>query len=162
MRKRFKLLLLTKAESQLMMFRSRKRLLVGVIGLIALPLTSAKAFHQDIYQSRVPEALLEELQDMDNPFSPTAENIEEGRKIYFGHGLCVTCHSKDGKGIKVPGHQPRDFTNAKWQKIRTDGEMMWMLKNGSPGTSMPVRVGKVISEEEGWKVILFIRTLVGI
>ena len=145
-----------------MMFRSRKVLLAGVIGLIALPLTSAKAFHTDIYQPRVPEPLLEEIQDMDNPFSPTAENIEEGRKIYFGHGLCVTCHSKDGKGIKVPGHQPRDFTNAKWQEIRTDGEMMWMLKNGSPGTSMPVRVGKVISEEEGWKVILFIRTLVGI
>ena len=145
-----------------MMFRSRKVLLAGVIGLIALPLTSAKAFHKDIYQPRVPEPLLEEIQDMDNPFSPTAENIEEGRKIYFGHGLCVTCHSKDGKGIKVPGHQPRDFTNAKWQEIRTDGEMMWMLKNGSPGTSMPVRVGKVISEEEGWKVILFIRTLVGI
>ena len=145
-----------------MTLRLGKILLIGVLGLITLPLTSAKAFHKDIYQSRVPEPLLEQLQDTDNPFSPTAENIEEGRKIYFGHGLCVTCHGKDGKGIKVPGHQPRDFTNAKWQEIRTDGEMMWMLKNGSPGTSMPVRVGKVISEEEGWKVILFIRTLVGI
>ena len=145
-----------------MVFRSKKILLAGVVGLIALPLTSVKAFHKDIYQPRVPEPLLEEIQDMDNPFSPTAENIEEGRKIYFGHGLCVTCHGQDGKGIKVPGHQPRDFTNAKWQEIRTDGEMMWMLKNGSPGTSMPVRVGKVISEEEGWKVILFIRTLAGI
>ena len=145
-----------------MMFRSKKILLAGVVGLIALPLIPAKAFHENIYQPRVPEPLLEEIQDMDNPFPPTAENIEEGRKIYFGHGLCVTCHGKDGKGIKVPGHQPRDFTNAKWQEIRTDGEMMWMLKNGSPGTSMPVRVGKVISEEEGWKVILFIRTLVGI
>ena len=145
-----------------MTLRLKKRLLAGVVGLIALPLTSAKAFHQDIYQSRVPESLLEELQDMDNPFFPTPENIEEGRKIYFGQGLCVKCHGKKGKGIKAPGHPPRDFTNAKWQEVRTDGEMMWMLKNGSPGTSMPVRVGKVISESEGWKVILFIRTFVGI
>ena len=68
----------------------------------------------------------------------------------------------NGKGVKVPGHQPRDFTDAKWQKIRTDGEMMWVLKNGSPGTSMPVRVGKVINEEEGWKIILFIRTFSGV
>ena len=144
------------------MFRSRKIFLAGILGLLALQLTSAKAFHKDIYQPRSPGFLLEELQDMDNPFSPTPENIEEGRKIYVGRGLCVTCHGKNGKGVKVPGHQPRDFTNTKWQEIRTDGEMMWILKNGSPGTSMPVRVGKVINEEEGWKVILFIRTFAGV
>jgi hypothetical protein len=38
---------------------------------------------------------------------------------------------------------------------------MWVLKNGSPGTGMPVRVGKVITEEEGWQVILFIRQFSG-
>jgi len=144
------------------MSRSRTIFVAGVVGLIVLSLTSAKAFHQDIYQPRAPESLLEELQDMDNPFSPTPENIEEGRKIFLGRGLCVTCHGKNGKGVKVPGHQPRDFTDTKWQEIRTDGEMMWVLKNGSPGTSMPVRVGKVINEEEGWKIILFIRTFSGV
>ena len=144
------------------MSRSRTIFVAGVVGLIVLSLTSAKAFHQDIYQPRAPESLLEELQDMDNPFSPTPENIEEGRKIFLGRGLCVTSHGKNGKGVKVPGHQPRDFTDTKWQEIRTDGEMMWVLKNGSPGTSMPIRVGKVISEEEGWKVVLFIRTFAGV
>ena len=144
------------------MSRSRTIFVAGVVGLIVLSLTSAKAFHQDIYQPRAPESLLEGLQDMDNPFSPTPENIEEGRKIFLGRGLCVTCHGKNGKGVKVPGHQPRDFTDTKWQETRTDGEMMWVLKNGSPGTSMPVRVGKVINEEEGWKIILFIRTFSGV
>ena len=144
------------------MSRSRTIFVAGVVGLIVLSLTSAKAFHQDIYQPRAPESLLEELQDMDNPFSPTPENIEEGRKIFLGRGLCVTCHGKNGKGVKVPGHQPRDFTDTKWQEIRTDGEMMWVWKTGSPGTSMPVRVGKVINEEEGWKIILFIRTFSGV
>jgi len=116
------------------------------------------AFHRDIYIPRAPESLLETLQDIDNPFMPTLGNLEEGRKIYLGKGLCVTCHGENGKGVVVPGHPPRNFTDSKWQKIRTDGEMMWVLKNGSPGTSMPIRVGKIISEEEGWKVILFIRT----
>jgi len=116
------------------------------------------AFHSDIYIPRAPEPLLETLQDVDNPFMPTLENLEEGGRIYLGKGLCVTCHGKNGEGVAVPGHPPRNFTDSKWQKIRTDGEMMWVLKNGSPGTSMPIRVGKVISEEEGWKVILFIRT----
>ena len=118
----------------------------------------AGAFHLDIYEPRVPSELLEELQDMDNPYPATPERIEAGRKIYFGNGLCVTCHNHDGKGVKLPGHSPRDFTDAKWQEIRTDGEIMWVLRNGSAGTQMPVRVGKDISEEEGWSVIHFIRT----
>jgi len=130
--------------------------------LLTFPLASIKAFHKDIYYPRAPEALLEILQDMDNPFSPTRKNIEEGSKVYFGKGLCVKCHGVNGKGLEVRGHPPRNFTDPKWQDVRTDGEMMWVLKNGSPGTSMPIRVGKVISEEEAWKVILFIRTFAGV
>ena len=117
------------------------------------------ALHDDIYQPRVPIELIEELQDIDNPYPATPGRIELGKQIFYGKGLCVTCHSKNGKGVKRPGHPPRDFTDKKWQEIRTDGEMMWVLRNGSPGTEMPVRVGKVINEEEGWSVIHFIRTL---
>ena len=117
------------------------------------------AFHDDVYQPRVPIELIEELQDIDNPYPATPERIELGKQIFYGKGLCVTCHSENGKGVKRPGHPPRDFTDKKWQEIRTDGEMMWVLRNGSPGTEMPVRVGKVINEEEGWSVIHFIRTL---
>ena len=134
----------------------------GILVLLVFFTVSVKAFHENVYSPRVPDAILETLQDMDNPFSSTLGNIEEGSKIYFGKGLCVKCHGVKGKGIKVSGHSPRNFTDAKWQDVRTDGEMMWVLKNGSPGTSMPIRVGKVISEEEGWKVILFIRTFAGV
>ena len=144
------------------MSRYRVVLFFGILILLTFPSTSTKAFHKDIYYPRAPEALLEILQDMDNPFSPTRKNIKEGSKVYFGKGLCVKCHGVNGKGLEVPGHPPRNFTDPKWQDVRTDGEMMWVLKNGSPGTSMPIRVGKVISEEEAWKVILFIRTFVGV
>ena len=140
------------------MSRYRVVLFFGILILLTFPSTSTKAFHKDIYYPRVPEALLEILQDMDNPFSPTRKNIKEGSKVYFGKGLCVKCHGVNGKGLEVSGHPPRNFTDPKWQDVRTDGEMMWVLKNGSPGTSMPIRVGKVISEDEAWKVILFIRT----
>jgi len=144
------------------MSRYRVVLFFGILILLTFSSTSTKAFHKDIYYPRAPEALLEILQDIDNPFSPTRKNIEEGSKVYFGKGLCVKCHGVNGKGLEVPGHPPRNFTDPKWQDVRTDGEMMWVLKNGSPGTSMPIRVGKVISEEEAWKVILFIRTFAGV
>ena len=125
-----------------------------------LPSANVNAFHDDIYQPRVPQELLEELQDMDNPYPASPERIELGKEIFFGKGLCITCHSNNGKGAEIPGHSPRDFTDKKWQEIRTDGEMMWVLRNGSPGTGMPVRVGKGINEEEGWSVIHYIRTFV--
>ena len=144
------------------MLRYKTVLSVGILILLTFPLTSAKAFHKDVYYPRAPEALLEILQDIDNPFSPTRKNIEEGSKVYFGKGLCVKCHGVNGKGLEVSGHPPRNFTDPKWQDVRTDGEMMWVLKNGSPGTSMPIRVGRGISEEEAWKVILFIRTFAGV
>jgi len=125
-----------------------------------LPSANVNAFHDDIYQPRVPPELLEELQDMDNPYPASQERIEFGKEIFFGKGLCITCHSINGRGAETPGHSPRDFTDKKWQEIRTDGEMMWVLRNGSPGTGMPVRVGKGINEEEGWSVIHYIRTFV--
>jgi mono/diheme cytochrome c family protein len=121
----------------------------------------AMAFHPDIYQPRIPEESFEEVEEIENPYEPTPEIIEAGRKIYFGKGLCVTCHSNNGKGVRLPGHSPRNFTDKKWQEVRSDGELMWVLKNGSPGTGMPKRVGQVISEEEGWKVLHFIRTFNG-
>ena len=134
-----------------------KIILVLFVSAISL-LPEAFAFHQDIYQPRVPENILEDTQDMDSPYETTPERIKSGKEIYFGKGLCVTCHSNNGKGVRIPGHSSRDFTNDKWQDQRTDGELMWVLRNGSPGTGMPVRVGKVITEEEGWNVIQYIRT----
>ena len=138
----------------------RKTLFCTLLLALFLKCESLSAFHDDIYQIRVPPELLEELQDMDNPYPVTPERIELGKQIFYGKGLCVTCHSNNGTGVKLPGHSPRDFTDKKWQEIRTDGELMWILRNGSPGTGMPVRIGKGINEEEGWSVIHFIRTIV--
>ena len=121
----------------------------------------AFAFHPEIYSPRVPEEQLEMIQEIENPYPSAPDRIRKGREIFFGKGLCVTCHSKNGKGTRLSGHVPRDFTDPKWQDIRTDGELMWVLKNGSPGTGMPVRVGTVITEEEGWNVIHYIRTFLG-
>ena len=79
------------------------------IVLVALGWQYAFASHVSIYEPRVPKEILEDVQEIENPFPATEEQIEAGRKIYFGKGLCVTCHSKDGKGVIIPGHSPRNF-----------------------------------------------------
>ena len=56
------------------------------------------------------------------------------------------------------GMLPRNFTDKSWQAVRTDGELMWILKNGSLGTAMASFVPLVLTEEEAWHVILYVRS----
>jgi len=124
----------------------------------------------DITLSRVPSADRPAAKAMKPPFEPTSEILAEGKAIFLGRGTCFQCHGPEGKGdggaAKVLPIQPRNFTNPKFSKLRTPGEMMWVLKNGSmgqtgqiPGTGMLPVVGPLISEEEGWKVLLYERSL---
>ena len=138
---------------------------IGIISAMAIFVIvlgkTVTAFHLDDYQPRVPIEILEDVQEIESPYPVSENRINKGREIFFGKGLCVICHGKDGKGVKTSGHPPRNFTDKKWQDLRTDGELIWVLKNGSPGTRMPIRVGKVLTEEEGWNVIQYIRTFNG-
>ncbi len=110
---------------------------------------------------RVPADQMKEVRTWTNPFPSTSENIEKGRKIFHGKAFCVTCHGRDGKGLgNIPGLRgklPRNFTDTTWQAARTDGELFWILKNGSPGTDMASFVPLVLSEQEAWYVLLYVR-----
>ncbi len=126
----------------------------------------------DIRVPRVPAGELAKAKRHKPPFKPTPEILAEGKEIFLGRGTCFQCHGMEGKGnggaAKVLPIKPRDFTNSKFHKVRTPGEMMWVLKNGSlgqsgrvPGTGMLPIVGQFLSEEDGWKVILYERSLGG-
>ena len=93
------------------------------------------------------------------------EVVAEGKKLFEGKGTCINCHGKDGDGNgpagKVLNPGPRNFTNCKFHKKRKDGEMMWIIGNGSPGTGMvalsPPK-GSTITVEEAWKIIAYERS----
>ncbi len=126
----------------------------------------------DITIPRVPNNQLAAARAQQPPFKPTPEILAEGKAIFLGRGTCFQCHGLEGKGdggaAKVLPIRPRDFTNPTFRKVRTPGEMMWVLKNGSlgqtgkvPGTGMLPIVGQFLSEEDGWKVLLYERSLGG-
>lgn len=124
----------------------------------------------DITLSRVPTSDRVAAKAQKPPFEPTPEILAEGKALFLGKGTCFQCHGPEGKGdggaAKILPIMPRDFTNPKFSKVRTPGEMMWVLKNGSlgqtgmiPGTGMLPIVGQFLSEEDGWKVLLYERSL---
>ena len=93
------------------------------------------------------------------------EIVAEGKKLFEGKGTCVNCHGKDGDGNgpagKVLNPGPRNFQNCKFHKKRKDGELMWIIGNGSPGTGMVALAppkGSTITEEEAWKIIAYERS----
>ncbi len=120
------------------------------------------AADQSVLKPRVPANLIAEARTWTNPFPSTPENIEKGQNIFHSKAFCVTCHGRDGKGLgNIPGLRgklPRDFTDKTWQAARTDGELFWILKNGSPGTDMASFIPLVLTEDEAWHVLLYVRS----
>jgi cbb3-type cytochrome c oxidase subunit III len=78
-----------------------------------------------------------------NPSSTTM--LADGPALFTAK--CAICHGKDGRGLpnwRSKG-QP-DFTDAKWQKARTDTQIADATKNGK-GKFMPAFKAKMSDEE---------------
>lgn len=133
-----------------------------IVGCIAV---IAHAGERNPIESRVPPSELASAKALKNPIPMTAENIAKGRLIYVTKGQCIHCHGEGGKGDglagKVLNPSPRDFTNPNFHGNRTDGEMFWVIKNGSAGTGMMPMIGSMITESEAWHVILYERNFNG-
>jgi len=120
----------------------------------------------EVLRPRVPNDQIGTARQLQNPLPPTPEMIAKGKALFEGKGFCRACHGQDGKGLTGPGIEPgslagplpRDFTDKGWQVRRTDGELLWILKNGSPGTDMGPFIPLVVSEEEAWQLIHYIRS----
>jgi mono/diheme cytochrome c family protein len=138
------------------------RLLGWALMVMGQGALSAVAADDAVLRPRVPVDQIEEARTWTNPFQPTEGNIETGRSLFHGKAFCVTCHGRDGKGLSgvegLRGKLPRDFTDKVWQAARTDGELLWILKNGSPGTDMASFVPLILSEAEAWQVLLYVRS----
>jgi mono/diheme cytochrome c family protein len=134
---------------------------IVVVGLLGSGL--ANAAERDPMPPRVPNGEREAAQKMANPVASSADSIAKGKVLFEGKGNCIKCHGPKGMGDGPLGKplkpSPRNFQNAEWQKARTDGELFWVIKNGSPGTGMVSLIPSDITEEEAWYIINYVRTL---
>lgn len=135
------------------------------ITAICLTHGTATATESEILRPRVPPDQLAGMRAITNPLPATPEQVEKGKAIFHGKGFCAACHGRDGKGLgeglELKGPLPRNFTDREWQAARTDGELLWILKNGSQGTAMAPFIPLVLTEEEAWQVLLYVRSFAG-
>ena len=92
--------------------------------------------------------------------------VDAGRQLYQrrisdNRIACASCHGRDGNGIGSLSHMfkppPRNFTCASTIIGVPDGQLYWIIKNGSPGTSMPSF--EELSDDQIWQVVHYIRRL---
>jgi len=68
----------------------------------------------------------------------------------------------DGDAGKALDPLPRNFTNAKFWDCKTEGEMLYVIRNGSPGTAMiPAVSTGILTDDEAKKVNAYERTFKG-
>ena len=97
-----------------------------------------------------------------NPLSRSQTNVRAGRDLYGQY--CSSCHGASGRGDgpAAGGMTPPPANIAAVTRMRmaTDGYLYWTIaEGGAPlGTAMPPYQG-VLSEEEIWQLILYLRTL---
>ena len=138
-------------------------LLVG--GAFLLLEGLAWAADRAVLRQHVPQDQIEAARAMTNPLPADEEIIAKGKALYEGKAFCKVCHGPDGKGLgadidpkSLKGPLPRNFTDKKWQAARTDGELFWILKNGSKGTAMASFIPLILTEEEAWQVLRYVRS----
>ena len=147
---------------------SRVRIASIVLLMVGILLTDEGltwAADPAVLRPRVPRDQIEAACAVTNPLPVGEEVIAKGKALYEGKAFCKACHGPDGKGLGVDiapgslkGPLPRNFTDKKWQATRTDGELFWILKNGSKGTAMAPFIPLILTEEEAWQVLRYVRS----
>ncbi|MEK6802869.1 MAG: c-type cytochrome [Nitrospirota bacterium] len=139
-----------------------QRLLRITLAIMAAAVgTVVPAVAQHMQPSRVPIEHLEEARALKSPLPDSPDIVEKGKGLYHGKGTCGNCHGSEGAGDGPVAAQlnpsPRNFQHPGFWRHRTEGEIFWVIKHGSPGTSMVGFAGQ-LTDEEIWSIIQYERT----
>ena len=114
--------------------------------------------HRQIMKPRVPAGKLDEARALTSPLPPSTDIVAKGKAIYEGKGTCYNCHGNTGRGDGPGGLSlsppPRNFWHHGMWRHRTEGEIFWVIKYGSPGTGM-IPFGGLLTDEEIWMVMQY-------
>lgn len=157
-----------------MSFYATRRLAPGLLllagWLLALAPAMVDASHRNTPASECPQPRFTGKAPADlyarvNPLEPTRGNRNAGRKLYhdISNPSCAACHGEKGEGNGPLASQfdprPRNFACTETVQGIPDGQLHWIIKNGSPGTAMPPF--GYFSDEEIWQLVLYLRQLSG-
>ncbi|MBX3332005.1 MAG: c-type cytochrome [Nitrospira sp.] len=99
-----------------------------------------------------------------SPLPSSAGTIRAGKELFLRTAqpaACVMCHGEQGDGKGLMGAAlvppPRNFTCGTMMRDIPDGQLFWIIKNGSPGTGMMSFAS--LPDEQVWQLVHYIRSL---
>ncbi len=99
-----------------------------------------------------------------NALPSSSAAVQAGKELFLRAAqpvACVMCHGEQGDGKGVMGTafvpSPRNFTCGAMMREIPDGQLFWIIKNGSPGTGM--MSFSSLPDEQVWQLIHYIRSL---
>jgi mono/diheme cytochrome c family protein len=114
-------------------------------------------------QPRFTGSAPQEYLDRKNPV-PADADAARARSIFMGDGdrvACAKCHGEKGDGrgpmSAMFDPHPRNFRCAQTVSGIPDGQLFWIIRFGSPGTSMPPH--PKLSDEQIWQLVAYLRQL---
>lgn len=113
-----------------------------------------KPFHYGPEQAEADRA----GRELQNPISSTPENLTRGQYIFLNY--CLVCHGSTGAGDGpvIPKYPNPPSYQTEKSKSLPDGTMFHVITIGR--NNMPAHAA-LVSAEDRWKVILYIRKLQG-
>lgn len=130
---------------------------VLVVMFASFVASSVGVFAAERKTPNAPEAFLK----MTNPVALIPEVLEEAKGFY--KDKCIKCHAANGNGkasaTKGMDVKPRDYTDKALMATIPDGQLFWIILNGSdPDTTEMEGYKKKFTEEQIWKLVHYIRS----
>jgi mono/diheme cytochrome c family protein len=130
--------------------------------LILSGLFPTQAASENCPQERKTKAAPSKFLNLKNPLPADSSNIKAGEDLYQGKArpiACKFCHGIEGNGVGDPDFEStppaRNFACTNTMKSLSDGQLFWVIKNGSKNTSM--FAFSDLSDNQVWQLIHYIR-----
>ncbi len=138
------------------------RLFLVVVVVLSLFFNVSVSLAEDCVQKRTTPQAPDSNYKKINPLGSSPETIAAGEKLYQKDAkplACVQCHGMKGRGdgamAKGMNPKPRDFSCLAMMEDIPDGQLFWIIRNGSKGTGM---MGfAALDDNQTWQVVSYLR-----
>ncbi|QPJ62424.1 MAG: cytochrome c [Candidatus Nitronauta litoralis] len=134
------------------------------IFLIIFLFSANNIWARECPQQRKTQVAPSSFQKKTNPLRKEPGHLKKGKVLAHIKAkpiACKQCHGMKGDGQGAMAFnmnpKPRNFTCNQTMDSISDGQLYWIIKNGSKGTAMPSY--SYLSDEKIWQLIHYIRSL---